>query len=84
MGARKVPFDTHISNDEFHPNAAVAAKHADRKALEAARNYYAGEVRRLEAIPMPSWQHEQSLVWGRECLADVERRIKEHDEKEGA
>lgn len=63
-----------IRDDEFHPNHGVAAKHADRLALEASRTYLGGQVKKLLTRDEPLTIHE-----ARE-LAGMQQHISELNE----
>jgi len=43
----KAQYDNTVHDDEFHYNAKIAAKHADRQALVAARRNVADDLKRV-------------------------------------
>lgn len=50
-----------IKDDEFHPNARIAAKHADANALQAAFDSYSRRLKRLMELERPMTEGEAKM-----------------------
>jgi len=79
---KKATYDTHVEDDEFHPNPQVAAFYADAGAREFARQTYKSHIARLEKIADRGAKEQNELDTLRKYLADVEQRIKDAAESD--
>ena len=83
---RKAAEEWIIQDDEFHPDPKVAARYANRKALQYTVNRLTDEIRRLDArlghaLGDPSRGHIIEMrATALTELTEAESRLRDHDE----